>query len=108
MAIGTITVWLQGDIDLLDAMEKVNTTSGREVNHVEPVWFRSDRENRETMAIYETDCSFAFNCYRCQKLVCVGCSEDNPVLVADEDMVRATCGPCFYDIMRRAKTNAET
>ena len=40
--------------------------------------------------IYETDCSFAFNCYRCEKLVCVGCSEDNPVLVANEDI---QCGP---------------
>ena len=108
MVMGTIKVWLRGEINVLDAMEKVNTASGREVHHVEHREFHYDGENRETWAIYETDCSFAFNCYRCEKLVCVGCSEDNPVLVANEDIVRATCGPCFYDIILDAKDKADT
>ena len=104
MAIGRIKVWIKGVVDPLEAMESINTFPGREIHHLQVVEFHHSvnqllSEENELFAIYEADCSFTFDCRRCGKVVCVGCGEDHPVMVAAENGVVGTCGPCFYDII---------
>ena len=101
MANGAIRFRLQEGIDPRAVAEEI--TVFPELSYFKVLEDYHLADDNEQYVLAEADCSLTFNCDRCGKVVCVRCSEDDPVIVGTDSAIFEHCWPCHLAVIAAAK-----